>query len=143
MKESKDIGTPQLSQRFNVVPKFTRGGTHMQVVDEHEIDRLLLHDRITSAEHATLGLLMTKLHKANFVGIKSPVYDAPLSLDPSAVGDRRANQIRSMVKLFMALDKKIGHEKRIALVNLVLMDREWPGDDKSLKETVRSLAELL
>jgi hypothetical protein len=86
---------------------------------------------------------MTRMRKANFVGIKSPVYDAPLSLDPAAVGDRRANQIRSMVKLFLALDKKVGHEKRKALANLVLMDRPWPGDDKSLKDTVRALAELL
>lgn len=143
MRETKDTGAPEIHKRLQVVPKFTKSGTHMAVVDETEIDRLLLHDRITSAEHATLGLLMTRMHKANFVGIKSPTYDAPLSLDPSAVGDRRANQIRSIVKLFLALDKKLGHEKRKALVNLVLTDTSWPGDDKSLKDAVKVLAELL
>lgn len=143
VKEPKDYGTPEISGHFKVVPKFHRDGTHMKVVDETEIDRLLLHDRITSAEHAVLEALMNRLRKANFVGIKSPAYDAPLSIDPSAVGDRRANQIRSVVALFVGLDRKLGQEKRKALVNLALMDVPWNGDDKSLKEAISTLSETL
>jgi hypothetical protein len=143
VKEAKDYGTKEIANRFNVVPKFTKSGTHMAVVDETEIDRLLLHDRITSADHAVLGALMARMKKANFVGIKSPSYDAPLSMDPSAVGDRRANQIRSLVKLFSALDHRLGKGKRTALVNLVLLDTPWPADDKSLIEAIHVLASLL
>jgi hypothetical protein len=112
-------------------------------MDETAIDRLLLADRITSSEHAALEGLMQRLHKANFVGIKSPAYDAPLSIDPSAVGDRRANQIRAAVKLFAGLDRTLGREKRVALVNLVLMDVDWPDDDASLKDAIRKLTDIL
>jgi len=142
-KEEKDYGTAEISDRFKVVPKFAKGGTHLKVMDETAIDRLLLADRITSSEHAALEGLMQRLHKANFVGIKSPAYDAPLSIDPSAVGDRRANQIRAAVKLFAGLDNRLGRERRIALVNLVLMDVDWPDTDESLKAVIRILVDLL
>ena len=142
MKEPKDFGTTELGRRFSVVPKLTSPNNYAgKVVDETEIDRLLLTDRITAAEHATLEGLLKRLHKANFVGLKSPSYDAPLSADPSIVGDRRAQMIRAMVRVITKMDedKNIGRHKRVALVNMVLMDSPWPGDDASLKLAVQAL----
>jgi len=113
------------------------------VVDETEIDRLLLVDAITPSDHSILENFMRLLLKANFVGIRSPVYEAPVSADPSIVGDRRANQIRAVVSLFRKLDERIGKEKRMCLVNLVLLDRKWPGDGSSLGSVIETLGQLL
>lgn len=142
MKNPKDFGTPELARRFSVVPKLSGLNNYSaKIVDETEIDRLLLADRITSTEHATLEGLLKRLHKANFVGLKSPAYDAPVSADPSAVGDRKAQLIRAMVKIIEKMDshRDIGRAKRVALVNLVLVDMVWPGDDTSLKQCIRAL----
>lgn len=110
------------------------------MVDETEIDRLLLRDEITASEHSTLEKLLSKLSRANMGTIRSPVYEAPVSDDPSAVGDRRANQMRTVVGLIKALDNKIGPPKRKALVNLVLTDVPWPGDKASLKDAIYHLS---
>lgn len=125
-----DYGTDEIKRRFNVVPKLSGPNTMaMKVVSETEIDRMLFNDKITPTQHASLEGLMRRLHKAGFVGLKSPAYDSPIHADASAVGDRKANLIRSVVALFARLDEKIGAKKRRALVDLVLKDIEWPDDD--------------
>ena len=142
--DPKDFGTPEIAKRFKVVPTLVSPNAYAgRIVDETMIDILLLKDKITASDHSALERFMEKLMKANFVGIRSPSYEAPLSADPSLVGDRRANQIRAVVGLFKRLDKDIGPPKRKALVDLVLKDAEWPGDDASLVEAVRSLGMAL
>lgn len=140
-----DFGTPELARRFTVVPKLTRGlyGYNGKVVDGSEIDRLLLRDWITVNQHATLEGLLRRLHKASFVGVKSPTYDSPVQADPATVGDRRAHALRSMVKIFRRLDDKAGAEKRKALVDLVLLDVPWNGDKASLQEAVKHLDDAI
>lgn len=136
----RDFGTAEMSQRLKVVPTLVNLNTYVgRVVDESEIDRMLLADHLTPSQHASLENLMRRLHKANFAGPKSPSYDAPISADPSIVGDRRANQIRSIVSLFTRLDERIGKACRLALVNLVLTDAPWPGDRNVLYEAIKEL----
>lgn len=139
-----DYGTTELRRQFTVVPKLS-GPTTMtfKVVDESEIDRLLMRDAIKPSQHATLEGLMRRLHKAGFIGLKSPAYDSPIHADASAVGDRKANLIRSTVMLFARLDKKIGPPRRKALVDLVLADVPWPGDDQSLLDIISQLDDVI
>jgi len=138
------MGNTHLAKRLKVVPVHrSKFEYHGKVVDETEIDRLLLVDAITPSDHSILENFMRLLLKANFVGIRSPVYEAPVSADPSIVGDRRANQIRAVVSLFRKLDERIGKEKRMCLVNLVLLDRKWPGDGSSLGSVIETLGQLL
>jgi hypothetical protein len=110
-------------------------------MDESEMDRLLFHDKITANQYATLQLLLKKLMKANFVGLRSPSLEAPIQSDPSIIADKKANLIRSVNRLIEAMDKKIGRPKRIALVNLVLLDVPWPDD--SLSETISAVEAVL
>jgi len=144
-REPIDMGTSELSKRLRVVPKPIGGGMEYQgkVVDETYIDRLLLEDRINSSDHSTLEKFLHLLQKANFVGMRSPVYDAPLSADPSIVGDRRANQIRAVVSLFRRMDERLGKGKRIVLVNMVLIDRPWPDTDEQLRDAIDTLAKIM
>lgn len=139
---SKDNGTPELARRFTVVPKLTEyNNWSVKVMDETEIDRLLLQGVITPNQHSSLEGFMRRLHKVGFVGLKSPDYSSPISADPAKVGDRKAMAIRGVVKLTARLDKKIGPAKRRALVNLVLLDAPWKGDD--LIECIRFLDDAI
>lgn len=140
-----DHGTNEIARRFTVVPKLTRGmyGYNAKVVDETEIDRLVLRGIISPTQHGTLEGFLRKLHKLGFVGIKSPNLDSPVYADPTIVGDKRAQAVRGVVKIFMRLDEKMGAEKRRALVNLVLMDAPWPGDDASLLESIGWLEDAI
>lgn len=124
--EPADFGTPQIAQRLNIVPRRTASGYHGRIVDETEMDRMLLHDRITATQHSILEALMRRLYKANFVGLRSPSWEAPVQSDPSIMADKKANQIRSMVRIIEQMDKEIGQPRRTALINLVLMDAPWP-----------------
>lgn len=140
-REFADTGTPELSRQFSVVPKlsglYTMTG---KVIDETEIDRLLLADRITAAQHAALENFMSKLHAANFVGVKSPDYSSRIHLDPSAVGRKRAERILRVVKIFQRLDgKPNGRAIRVSLVNLCLLDKEWPGTDDMLHRAIEMM----
>lgn len=141
-----DTGTPELARRFTVVPRLSRGamGGSMsaKVLTETEIDRLLLYDKITAMEHSILEALLKRLHRASFVGLQSPSYDAPMSSDPSIIGDRKANSIRRVTKLMLDMDRDMGPAKRKAMVNLVLTDEPWPGDDASLKGAVLALQNI-
>jgi hypothetical protein len=143
--DKTDYGTREIARQFTVVPKLTRGlyGYNSRVVDETEIDRLLLRGIINSAQHSTLEGLMRRLHRMNFVGIKSPSLDSPVYADPAIVGDKRAQAVRGMVKIFLRLDEKMGADKRRALVNLVLMDAIWPGDDASLLDSITYLEDAI
>lgn len=151
--EPVDFGTPELGRRLSVVPRLTRGafGYNGMVTDETEIDRLLLQNLITAAEHSTLEALLRRLHKASFVGLKSPGYDTIISADPSIVADKKAQTIRAMVRITERMDehKKIGRAKRTALVNLVLLDTPWPYEEdakgqptSTLKATIAALNEV-
>lgn len=138
-----DFGTSELGRRFSVVPKLTRGnyGYNAKVLDETELDRLLLADRITAAEHSTLEALLKRLHKSAFVGLKSPSYDAVISADASIVADKKAQTIRSMVKIIDKMDNhaEIGRANRAALINLVLLDIPWAASDGVLKDCCKAL----
>lgn len=140
----RDYGTSELRRHFTVVPKLSGPNTMaMKVIDSTEIDRLLLDDVIMPSHHASLEGLMRRLHKAGFVGLKSPTYDSPIHADATAVGDKKANLIRSIVALFTRLDAKIGPGKRRALVDLVLRDVSWPGDNASLLDAVARLDDAI
>jgi hypothetical protein len=142
--DPKDFGTPEIAKRLKVIPTLVSPSVYAaRVTDEHEIDRLLVADKITPNEHATLEGLLRRLVRANFVGVRSPTYDAPMSADPSLVGDRRANQIRTVVGLFSKLDDRLGVKRRKALVNLVLLDEVWPKKDKTLQECIEALEKVM
>lgn len=142
--ETDDHGTKEIARQFTVVPKLTRGqyGFNMKIVDETEIDRLLLKGTITAAQHSALEGLMRRLQKAGFVGVRSPDYNTTTN-DPSVVADKRANIMRSMVRLFRRMDEKMGTGKRKAMVNLVLMDTPWPADNASLLEAIRHMEDAI
>lgn len=144
-KETVDIGTSEISERLTVVPKLTRGqyGFNAKVVDETEIDRLLLEDIITTDHHSTLENFLGRLHRVGFVGLKSPAYDSPVHADPSVVGDKKAHAIRGVVKLFAKMDSAMGKERRISLVNLVLLDLPWPFGQVELQKNVIQLSEIM
>ena len=145
MSEVDDYGTPELGKRFTIVPKLTRGlyGYNAKVVDEHEIDRMLLRDEITGAQHSILEAFVDRLHAVGFLALRSPEYDARISGDPSIIADNRAKRLRRIVRVFMALDRKVGHVKRRALVDLCLQERPWNGDKPSLSDAVRVLGSVL
>lgn len=130
--DGADYGTPELSRRFTIVPKLSDPTTLTgKVLDEDEVDRMLFRDAITSMQHSTLQTLAKRLHSYGFVGLKSPDYSSPIHADATLVADKKAHTIRGAVHL---IDKMDGHpditrERRIRLVNLVLHDAPWKGDD--------------
>lgn len=141
---SRDMGTTEMARRFTVVPKIDASNTwHGKVMDETEIDRLLLKDIITPAEHSVLEALMKKLHKMGFVGVKSPDYSSPIHADATAVGDKRAQSIRGMVRIIRDLDKEIGTHFRVSLVNLCLIDMPWPHSTDDLKSSIKRLMMII
>jgi hypothetical protein len=128
--------------RLSVVPVLSgpRSGLHGRVVDESEADRLLLRSEITSSQHSTLMNLLKRLLKANF-NVRSPSLEPPVQSDGSTIGDRQAKLVLSLNGLFAGLDAKIGKPKRIALVNLVLLDAPWPAEF-NLNECITQLDRL-
>lgn len=145
MSSDDDHGTKEIARQFTVVPKLTRGsyGLNLRVMDETEIDRLLLKGTITANNHSTLEGLLRRLHRMGFVGIKSPNLESPVFADPAIIGDKRATALRGIVRLFMSMDKKMGAVHRRSLVNLVLMDAPWPGDNVSLLAAIRHLDDAI
>ncbi len=138
----RDFGTGEMHRRLTViVPKYSTYGA--KVMDEAEIDRLLLRGWLTQNQHGTLEGLMRRLHKASFVGVKSPSYEAPANNDPSLISQKKTAAIRAVVKLFQRMDDELGREKRTALINLVLLDHEWPWDEKDLSATVGKLDDII
>jgi hypothetical protein len=130
MKKPIDQGTVELGRHFTVVPTFTGPNVMAgRVVDETAIDRLFLREEINITQHATLMAFTKRLHKYGFFALKSPNYEGFVQMDPTMVGDRKANMLRGMVKIFAALDKEIGPPRRKALVDLCLKDTPWSGDD--------------
>ena len=66
-----------------MVPKLTASNGYTgKVVDDSEIDRLLLCDSISSVEYSLLVALLHKLHRATFVGLKSPDFNGIAHSDP-------------------------------------------------------------
>lgn len=131
MKKSKenpeDMGTPEISKRYRVIPVLTRGqfGMNAKVVDETEIDRLLLEDHINPSQHAALENFLNRLVRGGFVGLKSPSYDAPISADPAMVAARKSEAIRAASHMIGHLRRVVGRNKTDSLMNLVLMDKKW------------------
>jgi hypothetical protein len=139
-----DFGPPELAKRFTIVPKLSAtSGYHGKVADDTEIDHLLLLDRITSAEHSMLVALLQKLHKATFVGLKSPDFNGVAHSDPSRMADRKANAVMSVCYLMKKMDQLIGRGYRTALINLVLLDAPWPGTIDSLRQCVLTLQDIM
>ena len=123
-----DFGTPEMARHFSIVPKLSDPTTLTgKVMDGDEIDRLLMQDVISPAEHGTLRSFEKKLHGFGFVSLKSPDYSSPIHADATAVADRKADTIRGAVHLFSKMDKHpdIGPHRRKKLVNMALMDAPW------------------
>lgn len=141
-KEISDYGTNEIHRRLTIiVPKFS--GRSAKVMDEQEIDRLLLRGWITQQQHSALEGFMRRLHKASFVGVKSPSYEAPMSADPSLISEKKAKAVRNIVGLFNTLDIHMGYENRNRLVNLVLSDHEWPSTKENLQKTIKILEDVI
>jgi len=99
----------------------------MKIMDGSEVDRMLMNDSITAAEHGTLMVLTRRLQKFGFMGLRSPAYDSPVHADPELVADKKATVIRGAVSLIDRMDKHpaIGKARRQKLINLVLEDVPW------------------
>jgi hypothetical protein len=140
-----DMGTPELSRRFTVVPRLSDPTTLAgKILDGSEVDKLLLHDVITPAEHGTLGTLLKKLHAFGFIGLKSPSYDGAIHADPAQVSAKKAELMRGAVSLFARMDRHrfIGPVTRKRLINLALYDAPWTSPAVALKQAVRGLDEI-
>ena len=141
---SKDFGTRELARRFTVVPKLAGPNLYTgKVIDETEIDRLLLGEVITAAEHSSLEGFMRRLVAMGFVGLRSPDYQASSRDDPSRSADRKAKKLIGMSKLFRRLDEKIGPSRRTALVNLCLSDQPWTLGKDDLKASIARLEDAI
>jgi hypothetical protein len=127
IREATDYGPPELAQRFHIVPKLTASnGFQGKVTDDTEIDALLLHDSISALEHSLLVALLQRLHKAMFVGLKSPDFNGVAYSDPSRLADRKANAVMSVCGLIGQMDRAMGRVCRSALIDLVVQDMPWP-----------------
>lgn len=139
-----DFGPPELAKRFTIVPKLSAtSGFHGKVADDTEIDMLLLHDTITSAEHSMLVALLQKLHKATFVGLKSPDFNGVAHSDPCRMADRKAHAVMSVCHVMKRMDDVLGRGYRAALVNLVLLDMPWSGTIEALRLCIAALQDIL
>ena len=126
-REATDYGTNLLAQRFTVVPKLTASnGFQGKVADDTEIDALLLCNSISALEHSLLVALLQRLHKAMFVGLKSPDFNGVAYSDPSRLADRKAHAVMSVCGLMRRMDEAMGRARRSALVDLVIQDVPWP-----------------
>ena len=127
-----------------MVPKLTASNGYTgKVVDDSEIDRLLLNDTISSVEYSLLVALLHKLHRATFVGLKSPDFNGVAHSDPSLMADRKANAVMSVVGIVRQMDKAMGRANRAALIDLVLLDVPWPSDLPCLHRCVLALDGVL
>lgn len=139
-----DYGAPELAKRFTVVPKLTASNGYTgKVVDDSEIDRLLLYDHISSVEYSLLVALLHKLHRATFIGLKSPDFNGVAHSDPSRIADRKANAVMSICHVIKLMDRVMGRINRAALVDLVLLDAAWPFDMTCLHKCVLALEGVL
>lgn len=141
--KATDYGSPELARRFTVVPKLTASNGYTgKVVDDSELDRLLLTDTISSAEYSLLTALLQRLHKATYVGLKSPDFGGVAYSDPSLIADRKAKAVRSIIRTIRAMDRTMGRANRMALIDLLLLDRPWPYDLPCLHRCVDALEDL-
>ena len=125
--DERDWGTTELARRFTVVPRLSGAYSfHGKVIDDSEMDRLLAKDAITPMEYSLLEALLKKLHKATFVGLKSPDFNGVATSDPSHMSDRKACAVMSICHIVRVMDKLMGKANRAALINLVLLDQPWP-----------------
>jgi hypothetical protein len=139
-----DFGAPELAKRFTIVPKLSAtSGYHGKVLDDNEIDTLLLKDQITATEHSMLVALLQKLHKATFVGLKSPDFNGVAHSDPSRLADRKAHAVMSVCGLITRMDQAMGRSLRAALINLVLLDVPWPDTIKKLRLCIAALQDVM
>jgi len=142
--EPKDWGTPEIARRFTVVPRYSGPGNGFtgKVVDDSELDRLLYYDFISSLEHSILIALLKRLQRAQFCGIKSVDLQRETVGDPTRAADRKAQAVVGCSKLIAAMDKTMGHANRRALIDLVLLDQEWPFTIASLHNAVLALQRI-
>lgn len=138
-----DYGSPELAKRFTVVPKLTASNSFTgKVCDDTEIDLMLLHDKITALEHSLLVALLNRLHRATFVGLKSPDLNSVSASDPSRMADRKAVAVMGVCRIIEAMDVVMGQGRRKALVDLVLLDKPWP-DLPGFHDCVLALQDIL
>lgn len=139
-----DYGPSELAKRFTVVPKLTTSNVYTgKVVDDSEIDRLLFLDRINALEHSLLVALLNRLHRAMFIGLKSPDFNGVAHSDPSRISERKAVAVMGICHIVKAMDKVMGHANRMALINLVLLDVPWPNGLPVLHDCVLTLQDVL
>lgn len=140
--EKPDFGTNELhKQKVVIIPRFSGRGA--KVMDEQEIDCLLLKGWITQSQHSALEGFLRRLHKASYVGLKSPAYDTRAHSDPATIGNQKAIALLGVLKLLDIMDEKMGSANRRAIVNLVLLDHEWPGDKETLQTSVKHLEDAV
>ncbi len=141
-----DYGTPELARRFSVVPKLNGAYTYgAKVMDDTEIDRLLMKDRINPTQHSILQAFASRLEQAGYNGVKAIDYNATHHSEPHTMGDRMHVKVSRAIYLRRAMvdHEKIGRGRDQALVSLVSEDMPWPGNDASLHEAIDGLQQIL
>jgi hypothetical protein len=132
-----------MARRFTVVPRYSGPtGFTGKVVDDSEMDRLLYHDRITSFEHSILIALLRRLQRGAFIGMRSPDMERSTVGDPARAADRKMAAVVGCCVLIAAMDKVMGKGRRMALVNLCLLDQPWPWSVASLQDAILALQRL-
>lgn len=132
-----DAGSPMMAKHFSIVPKLSSPTTMvMKVMDNGELDSMLMHDTITTNEHATLCTLAKKLRDFGYSDLRSPNYESRIHADASGVADKKADTIRGAVALIGKMDTAMGRFNRKKLINLALYDAPWGDDTNSLKECI-------
>lgn len=144
--EAMDVGSPMLARHFTIIPKLSSPTTlAMKVLDSTEMDKLLMNDVLTSAEHGTLVTLAKRLEDCGFSDLRSPAYDSPIHADPSEVADKKADKIRGAVSLIAKMDNAMGRYNRKKIINLALYSAPW-GDKRNqiedLKHCIRKLDDI-
>jgi len=140
--EAKDFGTAEIARRFTVVPRYSGSGFTAKVVDDTELDQLLYHDTITSLEHSILIALLKRLQRAEFFGVKSVDLQRETVGDPTRAADRKVQSVIGCCKLIAAMDRTMGRAQRMALIDLLILDRQWPFAPASLHDAIATLQRL-
>ena len=141
-KEVRDNGTPELSQRRQVIPRLKGGSGYdytLHVVDSDGVDKMLLKGLIDTNQHATLNSFMVMLHRANMLGPKSPSLEKSSGSDPAFVSGKVAEAMAGVSQVIRHLDKRIGPYARRTVMDMCLLGIET--SDPKINEYIRALAE--
>ena len=94
-----------------------------RVLDETEIDRMLMAERITLDEHNTLESILRDLHAARMIGFRISRYEPTIpTTDPQAITDRQAMAVSKLGRLQKVLDDTYGIKIRRMIISLLVVD---------------------